>query len=142
MRHEFLRHSITVEDVVRLVRLNFTGRVRLYNGPATIVPGISVHPVGGHSVGLQYVKVNTKRGTLILASDTTHFYENLESRRPFPAVINVPVMFDAFDELEAVAPSSDHIVPGHDPEVMKRYPAPSKALEGIAVRLDVAPKGR
>jgi hypothetical protein len=25
--------------------------------------------------------------------------------------------------------------------VMQRYPAPSKALEGIAVRLDVAPVG-
>jgi hypothetical protein len=31
-----------------------------------------------------------------------------------------------------------HIVPGHDPEVMRRYPAPWPELEGI-VRLDVAP---
>ena len=31
------------------------------------------------------------------------------------------------------------IVPGHDPLVMQRYPAASKALEGIAVRLDAIP---
>jgi hypothetical protein len=31
------------------------------------------------------------------------------------------------------------IVPGHDPLVMQRYPAPSPALQGIAVRLDVPP---
>ena len=31
------------------------------------------------------------------------------------------------------------IVPGHDPYVMQEYPAPKPALEGIAVRLDVAP---
>jgi len=30
-------------------------------------------------------------------------------------------------------------VPGHDPEVMRRYPAPWPQLEGIVVRLDVAP---
>jgi hypothetical protein len=32
-------------------------------------------------------------------------------------------------------------VPGHDPLVMKLYPAPSPELEGIAVRLDVPPSG-
>jgi hypothetical protein len=32
-------------------------------------------------------------------------------------------------------------VPGHDPLVLKQYPAPKQALEGIAVRLDVDPKG-
>ncbi|MBT5512656.1 MAG: N-acyl homoserine lactonase family protein, partial [Rhodospirillaceae bacterium] len=37
--------------------------------------------------------------------------------------------------------SDDHIVPGHDPKVLERYPAVSGELEGIAVRLDVAPKG-
>jgi hypothetical protein len=38
-----------------------------------------------------------------------------------------------------IRPSPQHIVPGHDPLVMKRYPAVSAELEGIAVRLDVAP---
>jgi hypothetical protein len=33
------------------------------------------------------------------------------------------------------------IVPGHDPLVMKLYPAPSPELEGVAVRLDVPPSG-
>ena len=28
---------------------------------------------------------------------------------------------------------------GHDPEVMRRYPPPKPELEGIVVRLDVAP---
>jgi hypothetical protein len=41
----------------------------------------------------------------------------------------------------ALAPDEDHIVPGHDPLVMKLYPAPSAELQGIAVRLDVAPSG-
>ncbi len=48
-------------------------------------------------------------------------------------------MMEGFDKLRAAAPTPAHIVPGHDPEVMRRYPAPSPALEGIVVRLDVAP---
>jgi len=40
-----------------------------------------------------------------------------------------------------LADSLQHIVPGHDPLVMKLYPAPSPELEGIAVRLDVPPSG-
>ncbi len=48
-------------------------------------------------------------------------------------------MLDAFDTLKAHAASLDLIVPGHDPEVMRRYPAPSKALQGIVCRLDVSP---
>jgi hypothetical protein len=31
-------------------------------------------------------------------------------------------------------------VPGHDPLVMAIYPPPSAELDGIAVRLDVAPR--
>ena len=40
-----------------------------------------------------------------------------------------------------LAPDESHIIPGHDPLVMKLYPAPSPQLEGIAVRLDVPPSG-
>jgi hypothetical protein len=50
-------------------------------------------------------------------------------------------MLDAFRTLERLAPSPRHIVPGHDPYVMKEYPAAKPALAGIAVRLDVQPTG-
>jgi len=45
------------------------------------------------------------------------------------------------DTLRRLADSAQHIIPGHDPQVMQRYPAPSKSLDGIVVRLDVAPRG-
>jgi hypothetical protein len=41
--------------------------------------------------------------------------------------------------LLAAAPDERHIVPGHDPLVMRLYSAPSPELEGIVVRLDVPP---
>ena len=138
MRFPRLRHSFEVEDVVGMVRMNFAERVVFHLGDAEIAPGISVHAMGGHSAGLQCVRVNTARGPVVLASDVTHFYENMESGRPFTTALHIGEMLEGFERLRALAPSSKHIVPGHDPEVMRRYPA-AKGLEGIAVRLDLEP---
>jgi len=54
--------------------------------------------------------------------------------------VNVGDMLEAFGTLAAHAPTRDHIVPGHDPQVMARYPAVSPDLAGIAARLDVKPQ--
>ena len=140
MRHPFLAHSFEVEDVVGIVRLNFARRVRLYNGPVELAPGISIHPVGGHTPGMQFVRVHTGRGWVVVASDVSHYYENMETGRPFTAAFHIGDMLDAYDALRAAAPSPQHIIPGHDPLVMRRYPAPSPALEGRVVRLDVMPR--
>src|SRR5262249_4977504 len=115
-------------------------RVAFYNGAAELAPGITLHPAPGHSLGLQFVRVHTRRGWVVVASDVTHFYENMESGGPFTTAVNVGGMLDGFDALAAHAPTKDHIVPGHDPLVMARYPAASPELEGIVVRLDVEPQ--
>ena len=140
MRYPRLAHSFEVEDVVGMVRLNFARRVLFYDAAAELAPGITLHPVGGHSAGLQFVRVHTRRGWVVVASDVTHFYENMESGRPFTTAFHVGKMLEGFDALRAAAPSPQHIVPGHDPLVMRRYPAPRPDLEGIVVRLDVDPE--
>jgi glyoxylase-like metal-dependent hydrolase (beta-lactamase superfamily II) len=139
MAYPRLAHSFEVDDICGIVRLNFAQRVTFHMGSKELVPGISLHVVGGHSAGLQFVRVHTKRGWVVVASDVTHYYENLESRRPYVTSFHVGEMLDGFEALLAQAPTPAHIVPGHDPLVMRRYPAPSKELEGIAVRLDVMP---
>jgi glyoxylase-like metal-dependent hydrolase (beta-lactamase superfamily II) len=138
MRHHRLRHSFEVEDVAGMVRMLFADRVVFHDGDAELAPGVTLHVCSGHSAGLQCVRVNTRRGPVVVASDVTHFYENLESGRPFPTAFHVGGMLESFDRLRALAPSVRHIVPGHDPEVMRRYPA-VPGLEGIAVRLDLEP---
>ena len=141
MRHPFLARSFEVEDVVGIVRLNFAQRVKLYAGPAELSPGITLHPVGGHTPGMQFVRVHTSRGWAVLASDVTHYYENMETGRPFTAAFNIGDMLKAYDALRAHAPSLHHIIPGHDPLIMRQYPAPRPELEGVVVRLDVMPRG-
>ena len=139
MRHGRFSHGYEVEDVVGMVRLVFGDRVRFHAGSAELAPGLSVHHIGGHTMGLQCVRVATARGWLVLASDCSHYYEHMETGRVFPTTFHVGDTVEGYDKLRALAESPGHIIPGHDPLVMKRYPAPSKALEGIAVRLDVPP---
>jgi glyoxylase-like metal-dependent hydrolase (beta-lactamase superfamily II) len=125
-----------VEDVVGMVRRAYAGRVRFHEGDAEILPGVSLHLIGGHTMGLQVVRVRTRRGNLVLASDASHFYANMEQARPFPIVWSVPDMVQGYRRLRELADSPAHIIPGHDPLVLERYPAPSPGLEGIVVRLD------
>jgi glyoxylase-like metal-dependent hydrolase (beta-lactamase superfamily II) len=139
MRHSLLSHSFEVEDVVGVVRLNYRGRVVFYDGDAELAPGVNLHLAPGHSAGLQFVSVETQRGRLVLASDVTHYYENMNSGRPYTTILHVGDTLDSYDRLRAIAASPDHIVPGHDPLVMQLYPAPRPDLDGIAVRLDWPP---
>ncbi len=140
MKHKFLRAAFEVEDVVQLIRLNYAGRVCLHNGVVALHPGITLIPAPGHSAGLQFVQVNTRRGMVVLASDASHFYENMETGRPFPIVVSTPDTLESYGRVRAAAASPDHIIPGHDPLVMQRYPAPSPALAGLVARLDVPPQ--
>jgi glyoxylase-like metal-dependent hydrolase (beta-lactamase superfamily II) len=125
-----------VEDVVGVVRRGYAGRVRFHDGDAEIFPGVSLHLIGGHTMGLQAVRVQTRRGWLVLASDASHFYANMEQQRPFPIVWSVPDMVGGYRRLRELAESPAHIIPGHDPLVLERYPAVSEPLRGIAARLD------
>ncbi|CAN5391086.1 N-acyl homoserine lactonase family protein [soil metagenome] len=139
MCHATLRHPYDVEDVVTFVRNVYADRVVFHDGTAELAPGLSLHLVGGHSKGLQVVRVWTRRGWVVVASDATHLYGNIGRGIPFTAVYSVGDMMQGFDTVRALADSDDHIIPGHDPQVMQRYPAPDPSLQGKVVRLDVPP---
>lgn len=142
MTHRRLRHSFTLDNVLDMVRAVYGDRVVFHAGDEEIAPGISVHHIGGHTAGLQVVRVTTGRGPVVLASDASHYYENMENGEPFKVVDSVTDMLEGHRKLIRLAGGSmAHVVPGHDPLVIRRYPPPSPELDGIAVRLDVAPKG-
>jgi metallo-beta-lactamase superfamily protein len=68
-----------------------------------------------------------------------HDYEHFEQRRVYSLVYHLGEALEGYDKLRRLAASLRHIIPGHDPLVMRRYPAVSSELAGIAVRLDVDP---
>ena len=138
MCHATLRAPFDPDDVANMVAKLFAGRVAFHDGVSEIAPGLTVHRVGGHSKGLQILRVPTERGWVVLGSDAAHFYANFEQSRPFPVVESVTDMLEGYETMKRLASSPRHIIPGHDPLVLARYP---KALDGVddIVRLDLDP---
>ncbi|MBZ5576980.1 MAG: N-acyl homoserine lactonase family protein [Acidobacteriia bacterium] len=136
MGHAALRHPFDEEDVVAMVQKLFRGRLVFHDGDDQIAPGLSLHRVGGHSMGLQMVRVRTRRGWVVLASDASHFYANMEQGRPFPVVYSVAETLEGYRRAYELADSRDHVIPGHDPQVLERYPSPAPELKGWVARLD------
>ncbi len=140
MSHDDLRHPFTAAHVCEMVRQVYSGRVAFCDGDAEIAPNLSVHKIGGHTGGLQCVRVLTRRGWVVLASDASHFYENFQKQKLFPIVLDAQAMIRGFARLQVLAETPAHVVPGHDPLVRSLYPAETERLAGIVHRLDVAPK--
>jgi glyoxylase-like metal-dependent hydrolase (beta-lactamase superfamily II) len=130
------RFPFEAQHVSSMVHRIFEGRVEFHDGDDELAPGVTVHHVGGHSLGLQVVRVRTRRGWVVLASDATHYYENIETMRAYPVVVNVAEMVEGFKTIQKLATSPGHVIPGHDPLVLARYPAAKPGLEGIVARLD------
>jgi glyoxylase-like metal-dependent hydrolase (beta-lactamase superfamily II) len=136
MTHTHMRFPFDVEDVVTMVRRLYEGRVVFHNGDESLAPGLSLHFVGGHSMGLQMVRVRTRRGWIVLASDAAHYYANMERDLPYPITYNVAEALEAYRRARALADTAQHIIPGHDPLVLELYPAAAPGLEGWVARLD------
>ncbi len=121
MRHAFCSHAYDANDVCDLVFANFDGRVDFHEGDYELRSGLTVHWVGGHTRGLQIVRVHTDRGWIVLASDASHYLENLRRRSPFPIVIDVADMLRGYERIESLADSPQHVIAGHDPLTQTLY---------------------
>lgn len=131
-----LGHSFTKESALSVLDATFAYRVQYHSGDADIAPGVKAHFIGGHAAGLQCVSVETARGRVVLASDVAHYYESFLKEPSFTTHVNMLGMLEGYRTLRRLAPADSHIVPGHDPEVLRRYPPAGPGLEGVAVRLD------
>lgn len=140
MCHEFLRGPYDVEDVVSFIRHVYADRVQFHDSDVELADGLSLHRVGGHTAGMQMVRVWTRRGWVVLASDASHLYANFQNRKAFPAVYHLGELLEGYGVMDRLADSEDHIIPGHDPLVMRLYPAPTPEMEGVIVSLDVEPR--
>lgn len=132
-----LKAPFTADHICEAVRRVFSGRVVFYDGDAEVSEGVTVHAVGGHSKGLQAVRVLTDVGWLCLASDASHYYENFLERKPFPIVADLDIMMAGFDKLHTLASKTDLIIPGHDPLVRTYFPQDGPPF---AFRLDQGPQ--
>jgi glyoxylase-like metal-dependent hydrolase (beta-lactamase superfamily II) len=142
MGNEFLRRPYDVEHAISLMRALYGGRVAMHDGEDELAPGFTIRRVGGHTPGMQIVRLMTRRGWVVVASDAMHFYANRETGVPFAILVDVREYMAGWQVLDQLAESPDHIIPGHDPRVRAIYPAAKPGLEGMAVRLDVMPRAQ
>lgn len=140
MCEDSMRKPFSVDHVCQMVKRVYSGRVTFHDGEGQVAPGVTVHHMPGHSKGLQSVRVMTANGPVMLASDATHYYENIEKRKPFFITIDVEATLRTYDRLTELAGGLKRVVPGHDPKVAKLYPAWKPDTQGIVHRLDLPRK--
>jgi glyoxylase-like metal-dependent hydrolase (beta-lactamase superfamily II) len=132
---EVFAHSAERSEIEHLVGRDRQGRLRRVSGRVEVAPGVAVLEVGGHTPGQLIVEVDAERGPVVLASDAVHYYEELDRDRAFAVVADVPGMYAAFDTINGLAAAGAVVVAGHDPLVMRRFPAVGEAEPGLAVRV-------
>ena len=66
MAHPHLSAFFESEDVAEMVRRVFDGRVVFHAGDSVLCPGVTLHHLPGHTMGLQAVRVETGRGPVVL----------------------------------------------------------------------------
>ena len=127
----------TADHVCDMVRKVYSGRVVFHDGDGSVAEGVTVHRIGGHSRGLQAVRVKTANGYMCLASDASHYYENFLKKKPFPIVVDLEEMITGYDRLTELATSPSRVIPGHDPLVTQYFAESGNS--GFVWRLDGGP---
>jgi glyoxylase-like metal-dependent hydrolase (beta-lactamase superfamily II) len=116
--------SANLDAIDAVDPLRQAGRIKVVDGDWQMARGIRAHLMPGHTPGLQILSVETANGTVVIANDTFHFYENLAQRKPVQVTVD---MLEAVRSMEAVAKlgekNPDLVLAGHDPLVMDRFPA-------------------
>ncbi len=133
-RRQFWEHA-EGEDISHVEAANRAGRVRTYTDGVQLAPGVAAISLPGHSPGQHGLILETASGQVILASDATHFYQELELDRPFGVCVDIEEMYETYETLRKLAKGGAVVVPGHDPEVAKRFPSVEGDAAVIAVRI-------
>jgi glyoxylase-like metal-dependent hydrolase (beta-lactamase superfamily II) len=128
----------TVEkaELQRVRAADAAGRVSRLVGGEELADGVHAVHLGGHSPGQMALAVFGTGAPVVLASDAAHFYDELERDRPFAVIADLAEMYEGYDTLRELsgAPGA-HLVPGHDPAVMERYPPVDGPARDFAVQI-------
>jgi glyoxylase-like metal-dependent hydrolase (beta-lactamase superfamily II) len=123
-QHPRTHGGIDPDDVQAIVKSNIEGNVSFVEGDAQeILPGVTCYIGGKHTYQSQFVGVNAKDGTVVLASDNVYMYENLDKHVPIAASLDPTSNLAAQDRMRKIASKPEFIIPGHDPAMFERFPS-------------------
>jgi glyoxylase-like metal-dependent hydrolase (beta-lactamase superfamily II) len=83
-----------------------------------------VAPACGHAAGQLITQVASPTGSVVLASDAIHLYEEMRLDRPFWLFCDLEGMYRGYEMLRHLeARPGTVVVAGHDPAVMTMFEA-------------------
>ncbi|QZS56839.1 N-acyl homoserine lactonase family protein [Rhodococcus opacus] len=133
-------HSVENAELAHLRRIHDEGRMQFHTGSIEVAPGIEMIQLGGHSPGQSILTVKTSEGMVLLASDATHYYEEIDRDMPFLVVADLEAMYAGFDQMKRIVEERNAIlIPGHDPQVLDRHEQYQGALAGVAASIGRLP---
>lgn len=121
----------TPGELAYLAEIATSERLRLVDGPTPLAPDLRVLPVGGHTPGQLVTVVEGGDRPIVLASDSLHFYEEMDRDRPFAILSDLAATYRAYDTLRELEASGSMIVAGHDPDLAARVGAANKATDTV-----------
>jgi glyoxylase-like metal-dependent hydrolase (beta-lactamase superfamily II) len=108
--------------VLALVKRNLAGKVSFVRGDDdTSLSGITFGVGGKHTWQSQFVAVQTRAHTVVIASDNMYLYENLDTRTPIAQTLDPASNLRTQDRMKGLASTPALLVPGHDPAVFTRF---------------------
>ena len=138
--HPFFRQGYGKRDCATIRGLKAEGRLVEHGNVSVPWPGIELIHIGGHCRGQMVVRVNTKRGPVVLASDAAHLYQEWEEERPFGVFYDMGAMLEGYRTLTQLSGGKrTEMIAGHDAAIMDMFPAAAKEFEGDIVALHEAP---
>jgi glyoxylase-like metal-dependent hydrolase (beta-lactamase superfamily II) len=115
--------GIDPDDVIEIVKRNTQGKVSFVRGDDdTLVSGVLFGVGGKHTWASQFVSVQTRARTVVLASDNMYLYENMDRHLPIAQTLDAASNLRTQDRMRSLAGDARWLVPGHDASVFDRFP--------------------
>jgi glyoxylase-like metal-dependent hydrolase (beta-lactamase superfamily II) len=114
--------GIDADDVLEIVKRNTQGKVSFVRGDDdTSLSGVTFGIGGKHTWASQFVTVQTRTATVVLASDNMYLDENLEKHQPVAQTLDAASNLRTQERMRSLASDTKFLVPGHDPAVFTRF---------------------
>lgn len=112
------------QDVLNINSINSQGRLKLVKGDnIEIMPGIKAFVGSRHTFENMYLLVNynLEKNKILLASDASWFYMNLEKELPISICFDTAAYVNGIKRMKTLVSNPNLIIPGHDIEVISKF---------------------
>lgn len=117
-RPQMVADPIFPAEAVRFVETHPERTELTPDGP-TLLPGVRIRHVGGHTADSAAFTIPTAEGLAVIPGDTIWTYANLDRDIPVGAAVDIGECYDA---MAWARKAGDLILPTHDPALLERHP--------------------